>query len=151
MISAALLLRLRVAVCVLDQGRDDVAQFAVGVLGQFGKNGERLVRGAAAVAHDDASGLFDDCRFSTAFCMCPDSVAWVWYGWALARPTAAKRFVGRTEPPVQRGGLTPGKHSLGHVRDGLGQRGAGARAYDHQHFIVNFRRAVQLWPSTDDR
>ncbi len=42
-----------------DQGGGDVAEFAVGVLRHFGEDGERFLRGAAAIAHDDALGLLD--------------------------------------------------------------------------------------------
>lgn len=42
-----------------DEGGGDVTEFAVGVLGNVGEQGEGLTLGAAAFTHQDAFGLLD--------------------------------------------------------------------------------------------
>ena len=51
---------IRRGVCLFDEGGGDVAEFAVGVLGNFGQDLEGLLGNAAAFAHQDAFGLLDD-------------------------------------------------------------------------------------------
>jgi len=45
---------------LFDEGGGDVAEFAVGVLGDFGQDREGVISTAAALAHQNAFGLLDD-------------------------------------------------------------------------------------------